>query len=81
MALRLGVGDLGPEEPVDLGFAVADAAAVGVVFAYEAVPVGVDGGLFGAFGVELCGGVSCGVWEGGGMTYDEFLVGNRVDAG
>ena len=48
MALRLGVGNLGPEEPFDFGFAVAEAAAAGGVLAYGAVAVAVDGGLLGA---------------------------------
>ncbi len=48
LALRLGVGDLGSKEPLDFGFAVADAAAGGGVLAYGAVAVAVDGQFLGA---------------------------------
>ena len=79
LALRLGVGDLGPEEPFDLGFAVADAATAGSVFAYGTVPIAVDGGLLWAIWIELCVRVSHCLFKGGSITYYEFLIGNRID--
>ena len=80
LALRLGVGNLGPEEPFDFGFAVADAATASGVFTYRAVAIAVDGGLLWAVWVELCVRVSCCMSEGVLRTYYEFLVGNRINA-
>ena len=79
MALRLGVGDLRSKEPLDLGFAVADAAAVGGVLAYGTIPIAVDGNFLWAVRVPLCERVSCCLFESVSITYYEFLVGNRID--
>ena len=49
MALRLRIGHLWSKEPLDFGFAVAQAPAARGVLAYGAVPVAVDGDLLGAF--------------------------------
>ena len=80
LALRLGVGNLGSEEPFDLGFAIADAATVGGVFAYGAIPIAVDGSLLWAIRIKLCVRVSCFLFKGVSITYYEFPVGNRIDA-
>ena len=80
LALRFGVGNLGPKEPFDLGFAIADAATAGSIFAYGAVPIAVDGGLLWAIWIELCVRVSYCLFKGVSITYFEFLVGNRIDA-
>lgn len=53
MALRLGVGDLRPKEPLDLGFAVAEAAAVGGVLTYGTIPIAVDGNFLRAIRIPL----------------------------
>lgn len=80
LALRLGVGDLRSKEPLDLGFAVAEAAAVGGVLAYGTVPIAVDGNFLWAIRVPLCVRVSCCLFKSVSITYYEFLVGNRIDA-
>lgn len=55
MALRLGVGDLRSKEPLDLGFAIADAAAgVGGVLAYGTVTIAIDSDFLWAIRVPLC---------------------------
>lgn len=49
LALRLGIGDLWSKEPLNFGFAVADAAAAfddaGELLNYGAVPITVDSDL------------------------------------
>lgn len=80
LALRLGVGNLRSKEPLDLGFAVAEAAAVGGVLTYGTVPIAVDGDLLRAVRVPLCVSVSCCLFKSVLITYYEFLIGNRIDA-
>ena len=79
LALRLGVGDFGSKEPLDLGFAIADAAAAGGVFAYGTVTIAIEGDFLRAIRVPLFVLVSDCRFRSMFATYYEFLIGHRID--
>ena len=54
LALRLGIGHFWSKEPLDLGFAVADAAVARGVLTYRTVAIAIDRDFLWAIGVPLC---------------------------
>ena len=79
LALRLGIGHFWSKEPLDLGFAVADAAVARGVLTYRAVSIAIDSNFLWAIGVPLCVRVSYCPFKSIFIAYGEFLGRNRID--